>query len=73
MSDQYAGEQVSNALLEGLDMVTSALSLGEAENDVADLVVNAIGFALRNPGKSFDEMIEAQGYETDPREWWDWS
>ncbi|MFD8597728.1 hypothetical protein ACFV1L_22260 [Kitasatospora sp. NPDC059646] len=57
------------------DLVLDALDLGERDNDLINLVVNATGAMIDNPDVTFDEMVIEQ-YSATPEElrgWWDWS
>jgi hypothetical protein len=72
MSDLFTRDQVSRAVNDGADLVSEALSLGELETDLINLIVNAALSKLDNPDVDFDTMIE-ENFDGDPRTWWDWA
>lgn len=72
MSDLFTRDQVSRAVNDGADLVSDALSLGESETDLINLIVNAALSKLDNPDVDFDTMIE-ENFDSDPRTWWDWA
>lgn len=63
----YTREDVMAAVNAGVDLVLDELALGECQADLVNLVVNAIGTVLDNPGASLDQVIE-ENYDEDPAE-----
>ena len=59
----FTREQVSKAINRGADLVHQ--EFGDDYADLINLVANAIGEALDNPGTTLDEAIE-NNYSTDP-------
>lgn len=69
-------ELVQHAVNAGADLILGELDLGDRDNDLINLVVNAAVYLVENPDGSFEDMIsENWGEETsadDVRGWWDW-
>lgn len=65
-SPLFTREQVMAAVNDGSDLVTgdSRIDVSEAAEDLVNLIINAIGSRLDDPGVTLDEVITGN-YETD--------
>ena len=68
----FTREQLSRAVNDGAELVLDALLLGERDEDLITLVVNAALSKLDNPEVDLDAVIQDH-YSEDPRGWWDFS
>lgn len=68
----FTREQISRAVNAGAELVVAALLLGERDEDLIDLVVNAALSKLDNPEVDLDAVVH-EHYSEDPRGWWDFS
>ena len=72
----YTREQVLDAVNGGSDLVRTALDLGDRDDDLLNLVVNAVMSVLDNPETDLDSAIR-ENYQTEPSavlSWWsNWS
>ncbi|MFC9974278.1 hypothetical protein ACFVH6_25580 [Spirillospora sp. NPDC127200] len=67
-------EMVSRFVNDGADMILGELDLGDRDNDLINLVVNATCFLAENGEGHFSDMVRAN-YDIEPDEirgWWDW-
>ncbi|WP_125738137.1 hypothetical protein [Amycolatopsis sp. WAC 04197] len=72
---RFTREQVKQAVNDGRDLVDRELRLADSDDDLLDLVVNAILTRLDNPEVDFDGVVE-ECYLASPatvRSWWHWS
>ncbi|MCG8926635.1 hypothetical protein [Lentzea sp. CC55] len=72
----YTLDQVRDAVNNGSDLVRTALDLGDRDDDLLNLVVNAVMSVLEDPNTDLDSAIE-ENYQLDPSvvlSWWNnWS
>jgi hypothetical protein len=71
---RYDHDHVTKAINEGADVIRDALDLGERDNDLLNLVINAAVTCMERPGSTFDDVVTANYAETpdEVRTWWDW-
>jgi hypothetical protein len=70
----YTHRQVSDAVTAGVDLVHDELDLGERDQDLLNLAVNAIMTQLADASADLDDVIR-ENYNDDSvdvRQWWDW-
>ncbi|MFD9563365.1 hypothetical protein [Streptomyces sp. NPDC059994] len=68
----WTREDISSAVNAGVDLVAEELAGSERDQDLMNMVVNAVMHILENPNTSLDEVIR-ENYEEDPEEvrsWW---
>ena len=68
----FTREQISRAVNAGAELVLDSLLLGERDEDLIDLVVNAALSKLDNPEVDLDAVVQ-EHYSEDLRGWWDFS
>ncbi|OLF13489.1 hypothetical protein [Actinophytocola xanthii] len=69
---QYTPSAISAAVHAGADLVQDELDLGERDQDLIHLIVNAATMHLDNPDVSFDDVVRAT-FDRPPaavRGWW---
>ncbi|MFJ7205594.1 hypothetical protein ACIQWR_18905 [Streptomyces sp. NPDC098789] len=67
----WTREDIATAVNAGADLVTAELG-SERDQDLMNMVVNAVLHILENPNASLDEVIR-ENYEEEPEEvrsWW---
>ncbi|WP_158754255.1 hypothetical protein [Streptomyces sp. NRRL F-2580] len=68
----WTREDISTAVNAGVDLVAEELAGSERDQDLMNMVVNAVLHVLENPNASLDEVIR-ENYEEEPEEvrsWW---
>ncbi|MFE3579316.1 hypothetical protein [Streptomyces vinaceus] len=68
----WTREDISSAVNAGVDLVADELTGSERDQDLMNMVVNAVMHILENPNASLDDVIR-ENYEEEPegvRSWW---
>jgi hypothetical protein len=70
----YTRNRVSESVNAGADIIRDALSLGDRDGALINLVVNAALTCLDEPDADFDDVVNANHAESPDqvRDWWDW-